>query len=154
MATSSLDRFHIRRGDALKKSQDSSPVTRRCQPSCWTAYRNGNIALACSFRFWRKSSVNRCITQRKWNDLKQIDTCRCSNTVVWPTRNLSVIEQADWKGYLSNIAKVLASRSSRGDLPMPISSWRSWQPNCTSAIQNRTVRSLQACSLTVPEVWL
>jgi hypothetical protein len=140
--TSSLDRIHIRRGDVLKKNHDSSRVTRWCQTSRWAPYKNGNIALACSFCFWHKSSINRCSTQRKWNDLKPIYICKYSNTVVEPTYNLPAIEQADSKGDLSNIVKILASRSSRGCLPVRISSWRSWRPNRTSAIQNQIVRSL------------
>jgi hypothetical protein len=78
--------------------------------------------------------------------LKPIDICKCSSTVVQPIRSLLAIEQVDSKRDLSNIAKILASRSSRGGLQVQISSWRSWRPNRTSAIQNRTVRSLQACS--------
>jgi hypothetical protein len=119
---------------SIEKDKNSSPVTRWCQPSRWAVYRNDNIALTCSFRFWRKQSVNRCGTRRKWNDLMPIDTCKCFNTVPWPIRSLSAIEKADSKGDLSSIAKILVSRSSRGDLPVQIASWRSWRPNVASAI--------------------
>jgi hypothetical protein len=62
VAISFLDRIHIRRGGVLKKNQDSSPVTRWCQPSRLPACKNGNIARASSFHFSRKSSVQRCGT--------------------------------------------------------------------------------------------
>jgi hypothetical protein len=146
VATSSLDRVHIGRGDGSKKNQDSSLVTRWCQLLRWEAHRNGNIALACSFRFRRKSSVNRCGTRRKWSNLKPINTYKYSNAIALLTRSLSAIEQADSKRNLSNIVKILASRSSRGGRPVRICLWRSWRPNHTSWIQNRTVRSLYACS--------
>jgi hypothetical protein len=42
---------------------------------------------------------------------------------------------------LSNIARILASRSSRRNLPVRISSWKSWRSSRTAAIQNRMVRS-------------
>jgi hypothetical protein len=42
---------------------------------------------------------------------------------------------------LSNIVRILASRSSRGSLPVRISLWRSWRPSRTSVIQNWTVRN-------------
>jgi hypothetical protein len=58
IATSSLDRVHIRRGDVSKKNHDSSSVTRWCQPSHSAACKNGNIFFAYSFHF-RK---NHCST--------------------------------------------------------------------------------------------
>jgi hypothetical protein len=42
---------------------------------------------------------------------------------------------------LSNMARILSSRSYRGGLPVRISSWRSWRPSRTYTIQNRTIRS-------------
>jgi hypothetical protein len=33
------------------------------------------------------------------------------------------------KGGMSHLAIILASRSSKGDLPVRIASWRSWWPN-------------------------
>jgi hypothetical protein len=35
----------------------------------------------------------------------------------------------------------MTSRSSRGDLPLRISSWRSWRPRFIFVIQNQTVQS-------------
>jgi hypothetical protein len=43
---------------------------------------------------------------------------------------------------LSNITRILASRSSTKSFPVQILSWRSWRPNHTSVIQNQTVRNL------------
>jgi hypothetical protein len=143
---SSLDRVHMRRGDVSKKNYDLSPVIRWCQLSRSTACKNGNIAFAYSFHFSCKSCVKRCNTQCKWNDLKLIEWCKCSNTIEWATPNVSAIEQADSKGDLFNMAKFLASRSSRVGLPVRISSWKSWQSSPTSAIQNLTVRSAEVCS--------
>jgi hypothetical protein len=102
------------------------------------------MACAYSIRFSYKSCINRCSTQCKWNDLKPIELCKCSNTVGWPTHSVSVIERTDSnsKGDLFNIAIILASRSSRGGFPVRISSWRSWRPNYTSTIQNSTIWSL------------
>jgi hypothetical protein len=77
VATSSLDRVYIRRGDALKKNQDSSPVTWWCQPSRWTACRNGNIALACSFHFTlnhRSTSAALNANGTIWSQLTHVNT--------------------------------------------------------------------------------
>jgi hypothetical protein len=93
VATSSLNIFHIRHGDVLNSDQDSSPVTRWCQPSRWAAHRNGNMALVCSFRFERKPSVHRSGTWRKWNDLEPINRSKCLSTVAWLTRSISAIDQ-------------------------------------------------------------
>jgi hypothetical protein len=81
VTTSSLDNVHMRRGDILKKNQDSASVTRWCQASRSVAYKNGNMALAYSFRFSHKPPVKRSGTQCKWNDLNPRDSCKCCNTV-------------------------------------------------------------------------
>jgi hypothetical protein len=136
-----LNRVHMRRSDVFKENHDSSLVTRWCQLSRSAACKNVNIAFAYSFHFSRKSCVNRCGTQCKWKDLKSIESCKCSNTVEWATLNVSTIERVDSKEDLFNIARILVSRSSRGDFAVRISSRRSWRPSRTSVIQNWTVRS-------------
>jgi hypothetical protein len=137
----SLDRVRMRGGDLLKKNHYSSPVTRWCHLSRSAACKNGSIALACSFRFSRKSSVNTCGTQCKWNDLKPIESCKCRNTVGWATSSLSAIEWSDSNGDLSNIARFFASRSSNGGLLVRISSCKSWRPSYIFVIQNWTFQS-------------
>jgi hypothetical protein len=77
-----------------------------------------------SFRFSHKSSVNRCDTQCKWNNLDQIEWCKYRNTIWRATNSLLAIEWADSNGDLSNMARIFASRSSSGDLPVRISSCR------------------------------
>jgi hypothetical protein len=111
--------------DVLNKIHDSSPVPRYCRLLRSAASKNGNIAFVYSLRFPHKPYVNRCGTQCKWNDLKSIESCKCSNIVERAMPNVSDIERADSKRDLSNIAIILTSRSSRGGLPMQISSWRS-----------------------------
>jgi hypothetical protein len=76
----------------IKENQDSSPVTRCCQPSFWAARKCGNIAIASSFRFARKSSVNRCGTSCRWRVLNLIDWCKWWKTVVCNKESLS-----NWK---------------------------------------------------------
>jgi hypothetical protein len=136
-----LDSVYMWHADILKQNHDSSPVTRWCQPSRSATYKNGNIALAYSFHFSHKSLVNRCRTQCKWNDLNQKDLCKYCNTAGYITNSLSDIEWDDSNGDLSNIAKFLLSRSSRGGLPLRISSRRLWRPRYISVIQNWTIRS-------------
>jgi hypothetical protein len=68
--------------------------------------------------------------------VKLIESCKCSNTVESAARSVSAIERADSKENLSNISRILSSRLSRGNLPMRISSWRSWRPIRISIIQN------------------
>jgi hypothetical protein len=92
--------------------------------------------------FSRKSCINRCGTQCKWNDLKPIESHKDSNIIEWATRSVSDIEWADLKGDLSNITRILVSRSSRRGFLVRISSWRSWRPSHTSVIQNSNLRSL------------
>jgi hypothetical protein len=89
----------------FKTNHDSSWVIRWCQLSHSAACKNGNIALACSFCFSHQSSVNRCGTQCKWNDLQSTELCKCHNIVGWTTNNLSAIdiEWADSNADLSNI---------------------------------------------------
>jgi hypothetical protein len=96
----------------------------------------------------RKSCVNRCGTQCKWNNLKSIESHKCSNTVEWEIPSVSDIERtnSNSKVYLSNIARILASISSSRGLPVQTSSRRSWRPSHTSVIHNQAVRSAQACS--------
>jgi hypothetical protein len=152
--TSSLDRVHIQRGDVLNTNQDLSPVTRWCQPSRSAAHRNDNITFACSFHFWHKPSVNRCGTRRKWTDLKPIDTFKWSNTVARPTHSLSVLEQVDSEGDLCDIANIFVWRSSRGGLPVRISSWRYWH---RTVPQQSRIEPFEACRhvhQTVLKVWL
>jgi hypothetical protein len=91
--------------------------------------------------FWEKSWLNRCGTQRKWNDWNSMDSCKCCNTVNCATSSLSAIEWDDSNRDFSKNAKSLLSRSSRGGRPLRISSCRSWRPRYISAIQNRTVQS-------------
>jgi hypothetical protein len=66
--------------------------------------------------------------------LNQNDSCTCSNTVEWATSSLSAIESAGSKRDLSEIAAILPSRSSRGGLPLRISSCRFWWPRRISVI--------------------
>jgi hypothetical protein len=54
--------------------------------------------------------------------LNQRDSYKSGNTADCTTTSLSHIERDDSKGDLSKIAKILESRSSRGDLPLRISS--------------------------------
>jgi hypothetical protein len=138
----SLNRVHMRRDDIFKKNHDLSPVTRWCQLSRLTACKNGNIAFAYYFRFSHKSCVNRCGIQCKWNDLKPIESCKCSNTIEWAIPGVLAIERIDSKGDLSNMARILAWRSSRRGLLVRSSSWRSWRPSRTSALQNRHIRNI------------
>jgi hypothetical protein len=77
----------------------------------------------------------------KWDDMKLIDSCKCGDTVEWATCSVSTIERVDLKGDLSNLTRILASRSSRGDLPVRISSWRSRRPRHISIIQKWTMPS-------------
>jgi hypothetical protein len=98
--------------------------------------QDGQHGLRIFHLFLCKSCVDRCDTQCKWNDLKPIESCKCSNTIDWATLSVSAIERADSKGNLSNIARILASRSFKGGLPVRISSWRSWRLNRTSVISN------------------
>jgi hypothetical protein len=93
---SSLDRIHMRRGDVFKKKYDSLPVTRWCQLSRSTACKNGNIALARSFRFLHKSSVNRCHTQYKGNDLKPMESVIQISQQCWMSNMQSLSYQKNW----------------------------------------------------------
>jgi hypothetical protein len=97
VTTSSLDRVHMRRDDVFKENHDSSSITKWCQLSRSAAYNNDNIAFAYSFRFSRELCFNRCGTQCKWNNLKPIELCKCSDTVEWIIFSVSNIERADLK---------------------------------------------------------
>jgi hypothetical protein len=44
------------------------------------------------FSFLEKSPLNRCGTQRKWNDLNPMDSCKYRDTVDYATSSLSAIE--------------------------------------------------------------
>jgi hypothetical protein len=143
VTTLSLDRVHRRHDNVFKKDHDLSSVTRWCQPSRSAACKNGNIALACSFRFHfsRKTSVNRCGIQCKWNDLKPMESYKCLNTIWQATNSLSDIEWVDSNRDLFNIARIFASRWSSRGLRVRISLCRSWRPRLISVIQNWTVWS-------------
>jgi hypothetical protein len=93
-------------------------------------------------RFSCKLCISKYGIKCKWNNLKSIDLCKCSTIIKWAIHNVSTIEQSDLKGDLFNIAIILTSKSSRGGIPMRISSWKFWRPSRISAIQIWTVRNL------------
>jgi hypothetical protein len=142
----SFDRVYVRRRDIFKKNHHSSLVIKWYQLSSLVRCKNDNILFAYSFCFSRKSCLNKCGTQCKWNGLKLIESCKCNNTVKWATRSISAIELIDLKGDLSNITRILTSRLSRGGLPVRIWSSKSWRSVRTFVIQNWIVRYFKGCS--------